>query len=85
MKNKELSKIFKALGNERRLLIIKYLFQNKELTVGQISGFIRLSFKATSKHLLILSNVGLVSMRQISLNRFYSLNNPNFIQKFLKT
>jgi len=83
MKNKELSKIFKALGNERRLLIVTLLFKNKELTVGQISEFIHLSFKATSKHLLILSNANLVSMRQISLNRFYSLNNPNFIKQFL--
>jgi len=84
MKNKELSKIFKALGNERRLLIVTILFKNRELTVGQISEFIHLSFKATSKHLLILSNAKLVSMRQISLNRMYSLNNPDFIKQFLR-
>ena len=84
MKNKELSKVFKALGNERRLLILTILSKNKELTVGQISEFIHLSFKATSKHLLILSNARLVGTRQVSLNRLYSLNNSNLIKQLLK-
>jgi len=84
MKNRELSKIFKALGNERRLLIVTLLLKNKELTVSEISRFIRLSFKATSKHLLILNNARLVSIRQVNLHRFYSLNNPGFIKQFLQ-
>ena len=78
MSNKELVKIFKALGNERRFLILKHLFAKKELTVGQISEFINLSFKSVSRHLSVLSNVDLVKVRQVSINRFYSINDSGF-------
>jgi DNA-binding transcriptional ArsR family regulator len=74
MKIKELAKIFKALGNERRVLILKHLLTKRELTVSQISELIRLSFKSVSKHLLILENANLVKSRQIGLNKLYSLN-----------
>jgi len=74
MDTKNSTKIFKALGNERRLLILKHLLERKELTVGQISELISLSFKSVSKHLSILENVNLVKSRQIGLNRLYSIN-----------
>ena len=60
MSNKELIKIFKALGNERRFLILKYLSQRKELNVSQISELIKLSFKSVSRHLSVLINADLV-------------------------
>lgn len=74
MNIKNSSKIFKALGNERRLLMLKYLLERKELTVGQISELIRFSFKSVSKHLSILENANLVKSRQIGLNKLYSIN-----------
>jgi len=85
MKNKELVKIFKALSNERRLFIILHLFKNKELTVGQISELIHLSFKATSKHLIILYNAKLLNTRQVNLNKLYSINNLDFLKQFIKS
>ena len=78
MSNKELVKIFKALGNERRFLILKYLFAKKELTVGQVSEFINLSFKSSSRHLSVLINADLVKVRQVNINRFYSINEDGF-------
>lgn len=84
MKNKELVKVFRAIGNERRLLIVLHLLKNKELTVGQISEFIHISFKATSKHLIILYNAKLLNTRQVNLNKLYSISNSNFLKKLLK-
>ena len=83
MKRIEIIKIFKALGNERRFFIVKHILVRKELTVSQISGLINLSFKSTSRHLLILKNANLLSSRQTDLNNFYSINHE-YIKEFIK-
>ena len=53
IKTKELSKIFKALGNERRVWITEILFnsRNREMSVTDLAEKINLSLKSTSKHL----------------------------------
>jgi len=72
---KKVTKFFKALANDRRIEILKLLHEkNDEMTVGEISKQISLSFKSTSKHLLILENVNLVKRRQEGAEVFYSLN-----------
>lgn len=83
MNNKNLVKFLKALGNERRLLILQHLFKAKELSVGQISELIKLSFKSTSSHLQILGAADLVESKQASLNKFYSIKHSVFPKKFL--
>ena len=60
MNQKELVKIFRAMGNDRRFAILKYLTINKDLTFTKISEFIKLSFKSTSRHLSILLGAGLI-------------------------
>ena len=70
---RELERILKALANRRRLAIIRYLVIAKEAAVGDIAEHIKLSFKATSKHLLILSSVDILEKRQVSLNILYSI------------
>jgi DNA-binding transcriptional ArsR family regulator len=72
MKNME--KILKALANRRRLAILKYLKNHREAPVAEIAGAIKLSFKSTSKHLVILSAVDLVEKEQRSLQMFYRLS-----------
>lgn len=84
MNNENLVKIFKAVSNERRFLILKHLFRAKELSVGQISELIHLSLKSTSRHLSVLYNARLVSVRQVNLNRFYSVSSSNFPKEFTK-
>ncbi len=76
-------KIFKAMGNERRFLMLRHLFTKKELTVSQISELIHLSFKSVSRHLLILKNANLVKSRQVSINNIYSLND-RYVGEFIK-
>ena len=70
---KILEKVLKALANRRRLLILKYLKRSREASVGDIAGEIRLSLKATSKHLSVLSGAGIVDREQKSTQMFYSL------------
>ncbi len=73
---KETEKILKALANHRRLAIVKYLEKSGRSSVGDISDHIKLSFKATSKHLGILRNVDILDREQIDLTMNYSLSKP---------
>mgnify|MGYP003393126164 FL=1 len=74
MKLKELERLLKTLGNARRLAILAFLKKRSDANVGAISEEINLSFRATSKHLVILANIGLVDREQRSLEMFYSLS-----------
>ncbi len=74
-------KVLKAIANERRFSILQNLFKAKELSVGQISELIELSFKSTSGHLTVLTNADLVESRQVSLNKFYSIKYSSFPKK----
>ncbi len=69
----DLEKILKALANKRRLAILKYLYSHKEATVGEIADNIKLSLKATSKHLGLLYAVDIVEKEQRSLQMWYRL------------
>ncbi len=73
---KEYELIFKALGNKRRLQIVTYLTTEKEATVGTIASKIKLSIKATSKHLIILSRAGILEKDQRSLLVWYRMSTP---------
>lgn len=70
---KELERILKSLANKRRLAIVGYLKKEKEATVGDIANKIRLSFKATSKHLGILAAADIVEKEQRGLQMWYRL------------
>lgn len=70
-----MERILKALANQRRLAILKYLKKNKEAPVAEIAEEINLSFKATSKHLGVLSAADIVEKEQRSLQVFYRLSN----------
>ena len=71
---KELEKVFKALANRRRLAIIMYLRNRKEAPVGDIAARIKLSLKATSKHLGLLAAVDILDREQRSSQMFYRLS-----------
>jgi DNA-binding transcriptional ArsR family regulator len=73
MSEKELEKVLKALANKRRLAILRFIKKSNRASVGEIAGAIKLSFKATSKHLLILSNTDILEKEQESLTMFYFL------------
>lgn len=66
-------RVLKALGNRRRLAIVRFLKRRREASVGDIADEIKLSFKATSKHLAVLSNADILQREQKSLNMYYSI------------
>lgn len=76
MNLKEGERIYKALANRRRLAILKLLSINEKMPVSDISHSIKLSFKATSKHLQVLKVVEFVESEQVSLEQWYSLTSP---------
>ena len=55
---KEWTKMFKALGNETRLQIMRLLSIERELPVHAISARVNRGVKGVSKHLSILANIG---------------------------
>jgi len=77
MNERELEKVLKALANKRRVAILKHLKRAGQASVGDIAEAIKLSFKATSKHLMILSAADIVEREQISLTMFYFLPKTN--------
>lgn len=66
-------RILKALANRRRLAIVRYLKRKKHAVVGEIADEIKLSFKATSKHLGVLYAAEIVEREQQSLQMVYQL------------
>ncbi|MDO8624010.1 MAG: metalloregulator ArsR/SmtB family transcription factor [bacterium] len=70
---KEVERVLKALANRRRLAIIWFLKEAKEASVGEIAEEIKLSFRATSRHLNVLSGAGILDREQRSLQIFYFL------------
>jgi DNA-binding transcriptional ArsR family regulator len=73
MNTNNLEKIYKALGNRRRLDILRFLSQNEAATVFDIAEKIHLSFRSTSKHLQILKQVGFLENEQVRFAQHYHL------------
>ena len=76
-------KLLKALANRRRLAIVHLLDHGRTATVGDIARTIKLSFKATSKHLGILRAADVVEREQVNLNMIYRLSRP--VHQILKS
>ena len=68
-----LEKILKAFANRRRIAIVHYLKKHREASVGEIAAAIRLSLKATSKHLAILFAADIIEKDQRILQMFYRI------------
>ncbi len=68
-----LERLLKAFANRRRIAIVRYLKKQKEASVGDIAETIRLSLKATSKHLGILAAASVLDRDQRSLQMFYHI------------
>ncbi len=73
MAGKELERLFKAVANKRRTAVLVFLKKRKVARVGEIADQIRLSLKATSKHLGVLHAAGFVDKEQKSMEMHYRL------------
>lgn len=56
----DLALALKALGNEKRLCIIKYLASHPSCITGSIVDKIALAQSTTSQHLKVLKNAGII-------------------------
>lgn len=74
---KRWSVVFKTLSNINRLKIIKLLSGNQQMSVSRIAEELDISFKATSKHLLMLHDLDILNSTGKSGQVFYSLNRKN--------
>ena len=84
MDEKTLEKLLKVLANKRRIMILK-LLKDRSMSVVEIATKIKLSFRATSRHLSILSAQDILDREQISLQVFYKLSKsiPEIVSKIL--
>ena len=73
---KTTERMHKALGNRRRLMIVKYLEKVGQASVGTIAEEINLSFKSTSRHLSLLAGSELLEREQTSTTVQYQLARP---------
>jgi len=70
----ELIKVFKALGDETRIRLLK-LIQHRELCVCELMQALDMTQSRVSRNLGILKNAGLVIDRRDGLWVYYSINN----------
>ena len=70
---REAGALLKAMGNERRLLILCHLAEG-EKSVGELEEMIDLSQSALSQHLARLRKDGLVQTRRKAQTIFYSID-----------
>ncbi len=73
------AKVFKALGDPTRLKIIELLSEG-ELCVCEIIPKTGKSQPATSSHLKVLYEAGLVKSRKEGLSVYYKLSNESVIE-----
>lgn len=73
MKSTKKEKIFKALGDANRLIIMD-LISEKELSAGQILGQVSMGQSTLSHHMKILCDSGIVNARKDSRWVYYTVN-----------
>jgi len=69
------ARLLRALGNERRLMILCQLADG-ELSVGDLSPLVGLSQSALSQHLAVLREEGVVATRREAQKVWYRIADP---------
>ncbi|CAM3838016.1 metalloregulator ArsR/SmtB family transcription factor [Vreelandella rituensis] len=83
------SATMRAIGNEKRLLVMMALASQGERYVGQLQAFLAkvgepLSQSALSQHLAILRDAEVVKVRRESQAIFYSINEKSDVRAVLE-
>ena len=71
----EAAKLLRALGNERRLMILCQL-ADRERSVGELQPLVGLSQSALSQHLAVLREEGVVATRRDGQTIWYRIGDP---------
>jgi DNA-binding transcriptional ArsR family regulator len=75
----EAAKLLRALGNERRLMILCQLTDG-ERSVGELRPLVGLSQSALSQHLAVLREEGIVATRREAQSIWYRISDPAAIK-----
>lgn len=70
----EVSNVLKAIGNERRLLILCQLVTQGEMSVGALVNEVDLSQSALSQHLARMRTEGILATRRDGLTIYYRIS-----------
>jgi DNA-binding transcriptional ArsR family regulator len=76
----EVAGILRALGNERRLMILCKLVEAGEMTVGALVDAVGLSQSALSQHLARMRDENIVTFRRDSQTLWYRIKDPRIEQ-----
>lgn len=68
--------LLRALGNQRRLMIMCKLAEHGEMTVGDLADEVGLSQSALSQHLARLREENLVAFRREAQSAWYRIADP---------
>lgn len=72
--DRTLVRVLKALADEKRLRMVQAIARAGELSCGQVAALFELSQPTISHHLKLLSNAGLVLVRQEGQTHFISVD-----------
>jgi len=72
----EVADILRALGNERRLMVLCKLVEAGEMTVGGLADAVDLSQSALSQHLAKMRDENIVTFRRDSQTLWYRIADP---------
>lgn len=78
----EIAPILRALGNERRLMILCKLVEWGEASVTTLAEAVGLSQSALSQHLAKMRDEGLVTFRRESQTLWYRIADPRVEQLY---
>lgn len=76
----EVAHVLRALGNERRLMILCRLVEAGEMTVGALVEAVGLSQSALSQHLAKMRDEKIVTFRRDSQTLWYRISDPRIEQ-----
>ena len=72
----EVSSMLKAMGNQRRLMVLCQLAEHGEMRVGDLAQAVGLSQSALSQHLAVLREEGLLAFRREAQVAWYRIADP---------
>ena len=76
-KEKKCSDVFSALGDPRRLYIVRSIIKHKALCVSEVAEHAKISIPAASQHLTILEDAGVLEGYRDGKKVCFELNRGN--------
>lgn len=83
-KSEEISRTLKAIGNQRRLVILCQLVSNEEMSVTALTAAIGLGQSALSQHLALMREEGIVDTRRDGQTIYYRVSDDR-VRELMKS